>query len=120
MSDPVRGAVINVNAFGATIRLESGEIASAPAYDVSVHRAEYDRAMSARKLLTFERHEGRRMTVTLAPHIRDAGLEEQIVGYLKMTEEWDVRDGVPAHERHFLKKKRRAALFESRHSTSNR
>jgi hypothetical protein len=116
VSGHVRGIVINLNAFGATIRLEDGEIASVPAYDVNIHRADYDRAMRARRVLAFERHDGRRVTVTLAPQIHDAGLEEQITGYLKMTEEWDVRDGVLAHERHFLKKKRRAALFESRHS----
>lgn len=119
MSDRVRGSVININAYGAIVRLESGEIASVQPHDLRERRSDYDRAMRVRKPLEFERHNGRRLTVKLAPQISDAGLEEQIVGYLKMTEEWDVRDGVPAHERHFLRKKRRAALFESRHSTNS-
>ena len=50
----------------------------------------------------------------LAPQIRDDELEEQIAAYLKSTEEWEQPDGIPAAERHFLRKKRRAALFEKR------
>jgi hypothetical protein len=114
----VRGTVINLNAFGATVRLEDGTLASVPAHDLNLHRNHYDRALRAGSSLAFEKHDGRRLSLTLAPQIRDAGLEDQITGYLKATEEWDVRDGVPAHERHFLKKRRRAALFESRHSSS--
>ncbi len=53
-------------------------------------------------------------TVSLAPQIRDDELEEQIASYLKSTEEWEPADGLPAAERHFLRKKRRAALFETR------
>jgi hypothetical protein len=65
--------------------------------------------------LAFEvRRDGRRRAVSLAPQIRDDELEEQIVSYLKSTEEWEQPDGIPAAERHFLRKKRRAALFEKR------
>jgi hypothetical protein len=79
------GIVINVNAYGATVRLDDGDLASASC------------------------------AVSLAPQIRDETLEEQIASYLRSTEEWEPADGVPAAERHFLRKKRRAAFFESKH-----
>ncbi|HKU81214.1 MAG TPA: hypothetical protein VJP76_03515 [Candidatus Tumulicola sp.] len=116
MSEPVDGTVINLNAYGATVRLESGEIASAPAGDVEEHRADYQRALIQRSELAFElRQAGRRPVVVLAPQIHDAELDEQIAAYLRSTQEWEPADGVPAAERHFLHKKRRAALFESKH-----
>ena len=116
MSETTRGIVINLNAYGATVRLESGELASAPAADVEAHRVEYQRSLVRRKQLAFElRHDGRRATVVLAPQIHDDDLEAQIASYLKSTEEWESPDGVPAAERHFLRKKRRAAIFESKH-----
>lgn len=118
MNETVRGSVINVNAYGATVRLESGELASASAGDVDAHRAAYERALTGKKEVEFLVQRGtRRPGVILAPQIRDSHFEEQIAGYLKMTEEWESTDGLPAHERHFLRKKKRAALFESRHST---
>ena len=118
MSDAVDGIVINLNAYGATVRLDNGDIASAPAADVEAHRADYERSFNRRKELAFElRRAGRRPTVVLAPQIRDDELDAQINEYLKSTQEWDAPDGVPAADRHFLKKKRRAALFESKHAT---
>ncbi len=118
MSDTERGIVINLNAYGATVRLNDGRLASVPLVDVEKHRPEYDRAISARKSLEFVvRSSGRHVTAMLAPQLHDEHFEEQIAGYLKMTEEWEKPDAPPAHERHFLRKKKRAALFESRHST---
>lgn len=118
MNDTVKGLVINLNAFGATVRLESGELASASAGDVGAHKAEYERALTGRKALTFlAKRAGRRLGVILAPQLQDDEFEEQIAGYLKMTQEWEPPDAPPAHERHFLRKKKRAALFESRHAT---
>ncbi len=117
MNDTERGTVINVNAYGATVRLSGGRLASAPLVDVEKHRADYERAIAARKALEFVvRQTERRTLVMLAPQLRDEQLEEQIAGYLKMTQEWDKPDAPPAHERHFLRKKKRAALFQSRHS----
>ena len=113
----VGGIVINLNAYGATVRLESGELATAPAGDVEAHRPDYQRSLLRRKQLSFDlRRDGRRPTVLLAPQIRDDELDAQIASYLKSTEEWESPDGIPAAERHFLRKKRRAALFESKHS----
>jgi hypothetical protein len=107
----VSGTVINLNAFGATVRLESGEIAHAAAEDVEAHRRQYERSFSTRSCVAFVRHgESRRATVALVPQISDERLEEQITSYLKSTEEWEGER--PAHERHFLRKKRRAAHWE--------
>jgi len=118
VSEPLFGTVINLNAYGATVRLENGELASAPATDVEAHRTQYERGLNGRKRLSFVKHAGaRRPSVTLAPQITDEVLDEQIAGYLKSAQEWEMNDGVPAHERHFLRKKRRAALFESKHES---
>lgn len=112
MNDTLGGIVINLNAYGATIRLDDGDLASASASDVETHRDQYQRSLARRKRLAFEvRRQGRRCAVCLAPQIRDDELEQQIAAYLKSTEEWEPVDGVPAAERHFLRKKRRAALF---------
>jgi hypothetical protein len=115
---PVEGIVINLNAYGATVRLDGGDLATAPAADVEAHHNDYQRSLIRRKPLAFEvRQTGRRATVVLAPQLRDEEFEAQITSYLKSTEEWESPDGVPAAQRHFLRKKRRAALFESKHST---
>ncbi len=118
MNERVFGCVINVNAYGATVRLESGELASAPAGDVETHRAEYERGMSTHMSIAFVMHPGgRHRMVTIAPRIDEPELDEQIARYLESTAEWENdADGIPAHERHFLRKKKRAALFESKHS----
>lgn len=117
MSQTQRGIVINVNAYGATVRLDDGRLAGAPAADVEKHRGYYDRGVLTRKPMEFLlQSQGRRPLVLLAPQIRDEQLESQIAGYLKSTQEWEDPDLPPAHERHFLRKKRRAAIFESRHA----
>lgn len=117
MNDLERGVVINLNAYGATVRLGDGRLASVPLTDLEKNRPSYERAITARKTLAFIiRGDGRHATAVLAPQLRDDHFEEQIVGYLKMTEEWEKPDVPPAHERHFLQKKKRAALFESRHA----
>lgn len=109
----VKGTVINLNAFGATVRLESGELARANSDDVQAHRIAYERSLLKRMPLPFLRHDGAgRITVTLAPQITDERLEGQIASYLKSTEEWEGE--FPAHERHFLRKKRRAAHWEAK------
>ncbi|MGC1380630.1 MAG: hypothetical protein WA814_06355 [Candidatus Baltobacteraceae bacterium] len=119
MNDTFGGIVINLNAYGATVRLDDGDLASASAADVETHRDQYQSSLARRKRLAFEvRRQGRRCSVSLAPQIRDDNLEEQIAAYLKSTEEWEPADGVPAADRHFLRKKRRAAFFESKHRTS--
>ena len=117
MSDTVYGTVININAYGATVRLEGGELASAPAGDVEAHKSDYDRAMNSKRLLSFQLHfAGRRPMVTIVPQITDENLDSQMAEFWKSTESWDAdSEGVPQHERHFLQKKKRAAIFESKH-----
>lgn len=116
MNDTLGGIVINLNAYGATVRLDDGDLATASASDVEAHRDQYQISLTRHKRLAFEvRRNGRRATVSLAPQIRDDKLELQIASYLKSTEEWEPADGPPAAERHFLRKKRRAALFEAKH-----
>ena len=95
VSEAVDGIVINLNAYGATVRLENGDLASAPPADVEAHRVEYQRSLVRRKRLAFElRRDGRRPIVALAPQIRDDELDEQIASYLKSTQEWEAPDGV--------------------------
>ncbi len=114
MTDRVFGTVINLNAYGATVRLEDGELASAPSGDVDQHRAAYERSHTRQKILAFVKHPGsRRPMVTIAPQIDEPELDEQITEYFKSTQEWEAdAEGTPAHERHFLQKKKRAAQFE--------
>lgn len=120
MNASERGIVININAYGATVRLRDGRIASVPLVDVDKNRAAYDRALTGRKVLEFiVQPGGRHVLAMLAPQIHDQQFEEQIANYLKMTEEWEKPDAPPAHERHFLQKKKRAALFQSRHSSEH-
>ena len=131
MTERVRGTVINVHMFGAAVRLENGEMACVPIADVNANRATYTRALAARTDLPFDAHPGARHKVLVLaktridepidpsstpPEITDEHLEEQIASYLKETQEWEQEDAPAAHERHFLRKKRRAAFFESRHS----
>lgn len=107
----VKGTVINLNAFGATIRLENGELARAATEEVEKHRAAYERGLLRRSAIAFVRQGGTgRTTVSLAPQISDEHLDVQIASYLKSTEDWEGE--FPAHERHFLRKKRRAAHWE--------
>lgn len=96
----IRGIVINLHAFGAVVRLESGQLASASADDVERHRVAYERAHATRVPLEFELREGDRALVTLLPSLHDEGLESKIAAYLKASEE-------KADEHHFLRKKPR-------------
>lgn len=108
----VSGTVINLNAFGATVRLENGELARATSDDVASHRVQYERSFARRLPIAFLRNDaGGRPMVSVVPQLSDERLEEQITSYLKSTQE---REGeFPAHERHFLAKKRRAAHWEA-------
>jgi hypothetical protein len=118
VSEPAAGIVINLNAYGATVRLGSGDLATAPSSDVDAHRAKYQHSLLRRAELNFEvRKSGRRPIVVLVPQISDEVLDERIAAYLQSTQEWDERDGVPSAQRHFLHKKRRAEIFRSQHES---
>ncbi len=126
----MRGAVISVHTFGATVRLENGEVASVPIADVNANRATYTRALTSKADLPFNAHPGQRHRILVLattrvdepgeataqrPSLMNEAFEEQISNYLRETQEWERADAPPAHERHFLRKKRRAAYFESKH-----
>jgi hypothetical protein len=118
VSEPAAGIVINLNSYGATVRLGSGDLATAPSADVEAHRAKYQQSLLRRTELNFEvRKSGRRPIVVLVPQISDEVLDERIAAYLQSTQEWDERDGVPSAQRHFLHKKRRAQVFRSQHES---
>ena len=103
---------------------------AAPVEDVNANRGAYQRALLERKNLPFDalragRNRSVRMATTrideMAPSAEmppalhaDPDFEEQVSDYLKQTQEWEISDAAPAHERHFLRKKRRAAAFEAR------
>jgi hypothetical protein len=115
VSETLHGIVINLNRYGGTVRLDDGDIASANPVDVETHRNAYERSLTNHQRLSFEvRRDGRRRSVLLAPQIVDEALEEKIAAYIRDTEEWETPDAPPAAERHFLKKKKRAAIFAKR------
>lgn len=117
MSASLRGVVISLHAYGAAVRLEDGRLASVPAAELERDRGAYERAFACRRPVPFAIvAEGAHTTAVMLPQIDEPELDRQITGFLKSTEDWTTPEGPPAHERHFLRKKRRAALFESHHA----
>ena len=113
-----RGTVISLHAYGGTVRLEDGRIATIPLTEIERDRSAYDRAFATRRHYEFAvDSQGSHPVASLAPQIDDPELDQQITQWIKSTEDWTTPEGPPAHERHFLRKKRRAALFESHHTT---
>jgi hypothetical protein len=120
----VRGAVINVHALGATVRIDDGRLMSAPIGDVNANRAAYTRAVGARSetipfdvvgprqvVLAKTRVDEPIVPTAVAPAFADPALEEQIAKYLKSTQEWAPADLPEPFERHLFRKKQRAKLF---------
>ncbi len=68
--------MISVHAFGATVRLENGEVASVPIADVNANRATYTRALTAKTNLPFDAHPGQRHRILLLATTR---VDERIV-----------------------------------------
>lgn len=124
MSERVRGSVINIHALGATVRLEDGRLVAAPAGDVNKNRAAYTRALE-RKETTLPFDLVGRMVVlaqtrvdevaptTVVLPLTDPSFEAQINAYLKSTEEWAPPDRPQPFERHLVRKRQRAKLFET-------
>ncbi len=114
-SGPVDGVVLNLNAYGAIVRLDGGTLASAPLDDVAAHRALYARSLERRSQLRFElRQRGRRAVVALAPQIHDDRLDAQIADFERTCEGWEPDPGPPAHERHAARKRARAKIVAAR------
>jgi hypothetical protein len=115
----VRGVVINMHHHGATLRLEDGSIAAVPAAEASAHAEALTRSLQRREALPFEleaigRHAVARIALDAPSLAPDANFEERLNAYLKSTEEWAPADRPEPAERHFIRKKRRAAHFEAR------
>jgi hypothetical protein len=126
LSESVAGRVISVHQLGATVRLEDGTLAAIPAGEVAANRPALVRSLQRREPLTLiVKREGRHPVALLpkpgslpgprpAPQLVDAGFEDRLTAYLKSTEEWAPPDRPQPAERHFIRKKRRAAFFEAR------
>jgi len=121
----VRGTVISIHAHGATVRLDDGSLAVVSESELAAHRPVYVDARDRRERLALQLAPGERPTVSLerpAPPSpaslldTNARFEAHMDAYLKSTEAWAPQGAPPPAERHFIRKKRRAALFEARSS----
>ncbi len=123
----VRGTVISIHHHGATVRLEDGGLAAVPAGDVTTHRATYEASYAERSPLelvlerrgrhavaVLERGAGVAAAAISVPELVNPAFEEQLNVYLKSTEAWAPPDRPAPAERHFIRKKRREAIFEAR------
>ena len=125
----VRGTVINIHHHGATVRLEDGTLATIPAPELAANRPAYASSLAKRRALDFrvtgfERHRVAGLAssdrgetdeaVAVPASFSNDAFEARMGAYLKSTEEWAPADQVPPAERHFIRKKRRARLFEAR------
>lgn len=122
----VRGSVINIHNWGATVRLADGRLAAIPLPDLEMNRSVYSRALGTQAVLPFnEVQTSRHPVVTLArndvdelvvpttrvPEITSAIFEAHMTAYLKETEEWMPPGRLAPLERHLIRKQRRAAQF---------
>ncbi len=104
---------------GATVRLADGSIAAVPAHEATAHADALRRSQQQREPLAFVveitgRHAVARVALDDSPLAPDANFEDRLNAYLKSTEEWAPPDRPAPAERHFIRKKRRAAHFEAR------
>jgi hypothetical protein len=122
----IRGNVISVHNWGATVRLEDGRLAAVPLADLDANRNIYSRALGNKALLPFDesriakhvvatlvRNEAEETIVptSSAPQITSAIFEAHMTAYLRETQEWMPPDRPSPFERHLIRKKRRAAQF---------
>ncbi len=124
----IRGTVINIHAHGALVRLEDGSLGTVTSRELAAHRPAYAASLARRTMLELSLDDGGRHRVvsigepsapaphelTDAPQLVDSAFEERIGAYLKETEAWAPPDRPAPAERHFIRKKRRAAFFEAR------
>ncbi len=122
----VRGTVINIHHHGATVRLADGSLAAVAATELAAHRAAYEGSLAGKAPLEMLLDDSRKHALVVLervpapeappaiPHLLDTAFETQINAYLKSTEEWAPRDQAAPAERHFIRKKRREAIFEAR------
>ncbi len=122
------GTVINVHRLGGTVRLADGRLAAIPYAELCAHQSAFDDSLQRREAISLEVEDrGRHVLAFLARpesapvpqpaealSVHDTLFEEQMRRYLKETEEWAPPDRPHPAERHFIRKKRRAAHFEGR------
>jgi len=122
------GHVINMHAFGATVRLEDGTLAAVPRHEVESHRGRYELSLERRTRIPLDVHPvAHGKVAVLAADALDAMLaaeaaepvsltddafEERLAAYLRATEEWAPPDKPQPFERHLLRKRRRSAQFK--------
>jgi hypothetical protein len=115
--------VISIHQLGATVRLEDGSLAAVRAGDTAAHRPLLVKSLQHHEPLWLEversgRHPVVRPSGAQAPAdpplLVDPVFEDRMSAYLKSTQEWAPPDRPPPAERHFIRKKRRAAFFEAR------
>jgi hypothetical protein len=110
------------------VRLDDGSLAAIPASELHAQRPAIVASLQRREplALRIERN-GARAIAYLSREPVDApstarpfdlAFEVQMNRYLKSTEEWAPPDRPAPAERHFIRKKRRAAFFEARHKGS--
>jgi len=122
------GQVINVHAYGATVRLDDATLASVPRGELESHRRRIEQALVTHSRLPFDvRSQGRGKIAVLAvsdlepvdaaPNpasisLTDDVFEARLAAYLRETEEWAPPDKPQPFERHLIRKRRRTAQFE--------
>ncbi|MGH7708029.1 MAG: hypothetical protein ACREM6_08905 [Vulcanimicrobiaceae bacterium] len=111
------------------MRLADGGLAAVTAGELAANRARYQSALRSRVALAFAvLRSAPRAVVALSTEpapaplptapapLVDPAFEEKVAAYLKATEVWAPPDRPEPAERHFIRKKRRAAQFEARSS----
>jgi hypothetical protein len=130
-----RAVVINIHYHGATVRLEDGSLASIAAEEFVAHRPVYVAAYEKKTVLDLfvdraGRHASARfdhgparpgpgatagpISTRTVPVLTNPLFEERMDEYLRATQEWAPPDKPDPAQRHFIRKKRRAAFFEAR------
>ncbi len=123
----VTAIVINIHTHGATVRCSDGSLAAISAAEFEAHRPAYVAAHHKRSALELVldrsgRHPsaafpgGEPAASQADPLAQDPVFEDRLGAYLKATEEWAPADRPGPAERHFIRKKRRAAFFEARNT----
>ncbi len=141
LTQTARGTIINVHEYGATARLEDGSLAAIPAAEFAANRPTYVSSRDKRKPLELRVVRiGRHATASLANVERDPdaiiaeppspeqldelstrtdiAFEMRLGAYLRETEAWAPSDRPAPAERHFIRKKHRADVFEARNKTT--
>lgn len=129
----VTAVVINVHSHGATVRLADGGLAAVSSDEFAANRTAYMAAYQKRSSLELVlKRRGRHASAAFpsgnpqgaaepapqapAPLALDPVFEDRIGAYLKATQEWAPPDRPDPAQRHFIRKKRRAAFFEARNT----